>query len=163
MGTFFLMRKSPASPQDIFQHCQQPRPPVTWPGLLTTGVQFNTAASEFSVRALKLCQRIKNKEGSEKRDRIISFCQNRQASSGKAEIFISLYLCGHLYVYMCVRRQNSCRDPNVAEILVRIGMHFTNTITYFSFSSFCYTPHCGLETRWFWKTKSLMLNSAMTE
>lgn len=164
MWTSFLMKNNPTPPQDIFQYCQQTNPPsVTWPGLLTAYVQFNTAVSEFGARVLKLCQRIKNKEGNEKWGRIVSFWQNRLASSGQDEIFMYSYLCVHLYVCTCVRRQNPSRDPNIAELPVRIGMRFTNKITHFSFHSCCYLPHCGLETRWFWKTRSLMLNSTMTE
>lgn len=107
---------------------------MTWLGLLTTSVQFSTAARELIVRTLKLCQRIKNKKGSEKWGRIVSFWQNRLASSGQAEIFIYSYLCAHLYMCMCVRRQNSWKNWNVAEIPVRIGMHFANKITNFSFT-----------------------------
>lgn len=107
---------------------------MTWLGLLTIGVQFSTAARELIVRTLKLCQRIKNKKGSGKWGRIVSFWQNRLPSSGQVEIFIYSYLCVHLYMCMCVWRQNSWRNWNVAEISVRIAMHFANKITYFPFT-----------------------------
>lgn len=130
----FWWRKIQILYRTRFNVSKKPKTPVTCLGLLTTVMQFSTAARELIVRILKLCQRIKNKKGSEKWGRIVSFWQNRLASSGQAEIFIYSYLCVHLYVCKCVRKQNSWRNWNIAEIPVRKAMHFANKITHFPFT-----------------------------
>lgn len=117
-----------------FSVASKPKTPVSWLGLLTTSVQFCTAVRELIVRTLKLFWRIKKKKGSEKWGRIVSFWQNRLASSGQAAIFIYSYLCVHLYVHKCVRKQNFWRNWNIAEIPVRKAMHFANKITHFPFT-----------------------------
>lgn len=74
------------------------------------------------------------------------FLKNRLASSGQVEIFIYSYLCVHLYVCMSVWRQNFWTNWIVAEIPVRIAMHFANKITHFPFTPAATFPAVAWKT-----------------